>query len=186
MGYKALIFGIQWYGVNNATHGFLLYALVSRHMDSIGAIIAVLVVAIGLLAGVGVVHQSLSNTGAEQAYTESFDPGTNQTHVTLNESNRDSVYYTSTVNVTDENDSLMRPGIDYQWHESNGTLTVLDDGGLDDDTTATVEYSLRIPSEQQRNYATMLGEFMNAAYAIPLLFGFALVVAGITVLGGLS
>lgn len=155
-------------------------------MDSIGAIIAVLVVAIGLLAGVGVVHQSLSNTGAQETYTETFDPGTNQTHVTLNESNRDSVYYTSTVDVTDENNSLMRPGIDYTWHETNGTLTVLDDGDLDGDTNATIDYSLRIPSEQQRNYASMLGDFMNAAYAIPLVFGIALVVAGIGVLGNLS
>lgn len=155
-------------------------------MDSIGAIIAVLVVAIGLLAGVGVVHQSLSNTGADQAYTETFDPGTNETHVTLNESNRDSVYYTSSVDVTDENNSLMRPGIDYTWHETNGTLTVLDGGDLDGDSTATVDYSLRIPNEQQRNYATMLGDFMNAAYAIPLVFGVALVVAGIGVLGNLS
>jgi hypothetical protein len=155
-------------------------------MDSVGAIIAVLVVGIGLLAGVGVVHQSLSNTGAEQAYTESFDPGTNQTHVTLNESNRDSVYYTSSVTVTDENNSVMRPGIDYDWHESNGTLTVLDDGELDGDANATVDYSLRIPTEQQRNYATMLGDFMNAAYAIPLIFAFAVVVAGIGVLGNLS
>lgn len=155
-------------------------------MDSVGAIIAALVVAIGLLAGAGVVQYTLANGGDEQAYTESFDPGTNETHVQLNESNRDSVYYSSTVTVAGEDDSRMRPGIDYQWHESNGTLTVIDGGELDGDSEATVEYSVRIPSEQQRTYASMFGQFINSGYAIPFVFMVVLLVAGLGTLSSLS
>lgn len=155
-------------------------------MDSVGAFIAAILVAIALLASAGVVHYSLASTGDQSAFTEDFDPGTNQTHVTLNESNRNSVYYTSQVTVVDENDSTMRPGIDYNWHESNGTLNVLDDGQLDGDANATIDYSYRIPNQQQRTFASMLGEFINAAYLIPLVLVIAGLVAGLIGLGSLS
>lgn len=155
-------------------------------MDSVGAVIAALVIAIGLLGTVGVAQYALANGGSEQALTETFDPGTNETHVELNESNRDGVYYSSSVDVTDENGSLMRPGTDYEWHQSNGTLTVLDGGGLDGDTEGTVEYSLRVPSEQQRNYASMIGQFVNASYALPLVLVVVLMVAGVAALSSLS
>lgn len=155
-------------------------------MDSVGAIIAVLVIAVGLLASVGVAQYTLANGGDEVTFTETFDPGTNQTHVTLNESNRDGVYYSSTVDVTDENGTLMRPGTDYNWHSSNGTLTVLDGGELDGDTEGTVEYSLRVPSEQQQNYASMIGQLVNASYALPLVLGIALMLAGVAALSSLS
>lgn len=155
-------------------------------MDSVGAMLAAIIVAVSLLAGAGVVQYSLSNSGTEHTYTEAFDPGTNQTDVVLNESNRDGVYYDTTVSVTDENGSAMRPGIDYRWHESNGTLTVLDGGDLDGDTSGTIEYSLRIPSEQQKNSASLLGDWINASYAIPLIFVVGLVVVAVAVLGNLS
>lgn len=155
-------------------------------MDSVGAIIAALLVAVSLLAGAGVIHYSVSNTGDQTTYTETFDPGTNQTHVTLNESNRDGVYYSSTVDVTDENGSVMRPGIDYKWHQSNGTLTVLNGGELDGDTEGAVEYSLRVPSSQQQSSASLLASWVNISYAIPLVFVVALVILGIGVLSNLS
>lgn len=165
---------------------FLVLILVSTRMDSVGAIIAALLVGVSLLAGTGIIHYSVSNTGDQATYSETFDPGTNQTHITLNESNRDGVYYSSTVDVTDENDSVMRPGIDYRWHQSNGTLTVLDGGGLDGDNEGTVEYSLRVPSSQQKSSATLLASWVNVSYAIPLVFVVALVVIAVGVLSNLS
>ncbi len=155
-------------------------------MDSVGAIIGALVIAIGLLAGVGVAQYMLADSGSEQALTESFDPGTNETLVVLNESNRDGVYYSSSVDVTDENGSLMLSGSDYTWNQSNGTLTVLDGGRLEGDANATVEYSIRVPSEQQRNYASMIGQLVNANYALPLVLVVVLMVAGVAALSSLS
>jgi len=155
-------------------------------MKGVGTMIAVLVIAIGLLGAVGVTHYATASTGVQEQYTESFDPGTNQTHVTLNQSNQTGVYYTDVVNVTGENDSRMRPGIDYRWHSSNGTLTVLDGGNLDGDTSATIEYSLRIPSEQQKTYTTLLGNLFNATYAIPIVAAIALLVAALSLFTQLS
>jgi hypothetical protein len=153
---------------------------------AVGAIIAVVVVAAALLIGVGVLQASLSNTGTHYEYTEDFDPGTNQTHVTLNESSQNGVYYDASVNVTGENASVMRPGLDYTWHESNGTLTVLDNGNLDGDATATITYGLRIPSEQQKTTIGNLGQIVDLAYAVPIILAAALVVIGAGVLGGLT
>lgn len=155
-------------------------------MDSAGAAIAALVVAIGLLAGAGVVHYATANSGDEYTYSETFDPGNNQTQVTFNESNRDGVYYASTVNVTDENGTVMRPGVDYEWHVSNGTLTVLDGGSLDGDQSGQIEYSLRVPSSQQKSYASLLGGWINATYAIPLVFAVVMVIGGASLLSNLT
>lgn len=154
-------------------------------MDSAGTIIAVILVAITLLAGAGVVHYSLSNTGAQTTYTESFTPTSGDT-ITFNESERDDVYYDTAVNVTGENDAVMQQGVDYNWHQSNGTLTVISGGDLEDDSSANIEYGLRVPSDQQRTYASMLGGWITATYALPLVLAVALVVLGLGVLANLT
>lgn len=153
--------------------------------QGVGAAFALIIIAIGLLVGVGVVQYSVASTGVQKTYTEEFTPGSSGSLIVFNQSQEDEVYYSPSVNVTDKQNDLMQPGLDYEWHKNNGTLRVLD-GDLDNDSSATITYSLRIPTSKQKGYASLLGGFLNTAYALPLVLGAAIVIAGITVLGGLS
>jgi hypothetical protein len=154
-------------------------------MRSIGALIVLVVLALGLLISVGVINAGLSNQGPQQTYSEDFTPGTGGSLVTLNQSNLDTVYYTDAVTVTDENGTEMRATEDYEWYSSNGTLRVLSGGRLVNDSTATVNYSYRAPTGQQRSLASQLAQFVNVAYALPLVLAAALVMIGASVLGNL-
>lgn len=155
-------------------------------MDSVGGIIAAVLIAIVLLGAAGVTQYALADGGTEQVYEETFDPGENETLVVLNQSQQDDVYYSSSVTVTDENESLMRADSDYQWNQDNGTLTVLDGGRLDGDAEGTIEYSVSVPTAQQDEYATLIGGWLNATYMFPLVLIVALVVVSIGALSGLS
>lgn len=154
-------------------------------MDSPAAVVALIIVAIMLVGGAATAQFAVSSTGDKRTFTEEFNTSAPGDIVEFNQSNVEEVYYSDTVNVTDENGTLMRDGQDYEWIERNGTLRVLS-GELENDTDATIRYSYRDPSPTQVNQASRIATLFDSALWIPLALLIALLVAALGVFGGLS
>lgn len=154
-------------------------------MDSPAAIVAVIILAIVLVGGGAMAQLALEENGVQRTYTEDFNTTTPGSTVTFTHSLEPGVYYTDTVNVTDENGTRMREGYDYDWNTENGTLTVLN-GPLENDTGATITYAYRDPTQSQTQTAQRLSFIYENAYALPLVGIIALVLLAISGLSSLT
>lgn len=145
-------------------------------------IIAIVTLALLLLVGSLAVSASLENGGQlttieNESWTA--DPG-NTTD--LNRSNLDGVYYAEQAEVT-QNGEPLTAGIDYEWDDSNGTITALDGGTLSGGDTATVTYEYRTPSEEQENLATLFATGFDIGSGLLLALVAGLVITALAVLG---
>lgn len=155
-------------------------------MDSIGAVVAAIVLAIMLIGGGAVAQLAYEDSGATQeVVNESFDAGTAGSLVVLNESERDGVFYGEDPVVVNATGQTYLAGQDYDWNERNGTLTVLD-GDLVNTTNNTIEYSYTIPSESQTETANTLASLFSAGLWLPLILVVLLVMLAAGALGGLA
>jgi len=155
-------------------------------MDSAGAIIAIVFVAlaiVGSLAGAQLAYE----TGGEQfSETEDFDTNGVGSDVILNQSNREGLYYSADVNVQNGSGVAMVPESDYTWDDDNGTLTV-ESQDLANETSATIGYGYQIPTETQGQVASLLSNVLgDVAIFVPLIFVLALVTIALGLLGALS
>lgn len=131
--------------------------------------IVIAFIALAILASVGVagLQSSLETAGEDydiENETWTPDPGS----VTeLDNSNRAGAYYAENVTVYNESDVEMDAGDDYRWHSSNGTVEALAGGDLDGDSSATITYRFQQTTEDQRQFASLLGQ-------VPRMMGFAL------------
>jgi preprotein translocase subunit SecF len=156
-------------------------------MDSIGAIVAAIILAI-LLVGGGVVAQISFNESAEQelSFTETFDAGDIGTIVKFNESDQgNKVYYDDTVVVKTKNNKELVDNEDYEWMEDNGTLKVLSDD-LANTVDNEINYSYRAPTDQQQHIGNRVSHFYTTAKWLPFVLIFLLVMIVVGGLGGLS
>lgn len=104
---------------------------------------------------------------------ESFTPQVD-TAVALDRSNLgDTVYYNNSVDVVDENGDQSFEGEDYIWYEKNGTIEALSGGNLDGDASATIDYSYRETTTEQRELTALLSQIPKSV-ALILPLGFAL------------
>jgi uncharacterized protein YdeI (BOF family) len=156
-------------------------------MDSIGAVVAAILLAMMLVGGAAVAQISYNESAEqEQTFTETFDAGAAGTIVTFNESNMGNLYYyDDTVTVVTKNNKELVDGDDYEWFDENGTLKVLD-GDLDNTTDNEITYSLREPTEQQTEIAENVAVIFGSAQWLPLVLVFLLVLLAVGALGGLT
>lgn len=151
-------------------------------MDSPAAIVIVIVLGITVVGGAAMAQLTIEETGQQRAFTEDFNTTTTGSTVAFDHSHEPNVYYTDTVNVTNETGERMRAGVDYDWRQGNGTLEVLSED-LANETGASIDYEYRDPTEQQQQTADHLALIFQNAYALPLVGLIALLLVG---LGGLS
>jgi len=128
------------------------------------AVVVVLVLIVIALGGVYMYEASLEDAGENVTITgESWTP--NAGSVTeLEHSNQTGAFYDEEVTVYDSNGNEMEAGTDYRWFVGNGTVKALQGGGLDGETTATIDYGYSQTTEQHRDFANLV------AY-IPMLIG---------------
>lgn len=155
-------------------------------MDSIGAIVSVFVLAILVLGGGLVASHSLASSGqTQQQVSDKFSAGSVGSHIVFNASNRDGVYYSSSIAVTASNGDPYIAGKDYTWHRSNGTLTVKSQT-LANTSNDQVAFSYRIPSTSQSRVASLVGALLRTGSFLPLLVIVLLIVIALGVLAGAS
>lgn len=140
------------------------------------AIFAALALVILAIAGVQLFQAGLATAGDKQEISdESFTP-TAGSLTTLDRSDLDNAYYSDTVNVQDENGSQSFNGTDYIWFQDNGTIKPLTGGNLDGDASATIDYSYRKTTAEQRGFAQMLSTVPQMlSYVVIALFAVAFV-----------
>lgn len=137
-------------------------------------------IALLVLTGAVAVDASLSDAGFETEITaEEFNASAAGT-VTLNESNRDGVFYNDEVSVRDDKGREMVAGEDYEWNETNGTINVLSGGDLVGTDPAEIDYGFRVPSDEQSAVADV---FASGFEIIGLLL---IVLAGGAILAALG
>lgn len=140
------------------------------------ALVAIFALAIVLTAGVMGLQASFENAGSnEVVINETFTPGTGGNVVTLDDSEKSAAFYTSdneTV-VYNGSDTEMEEGTDYEWIEQNGTVKVLSGGDLAGDSSAKISYSYQLTTEEQRQWARVMGALPQA---LGLAFPFFLLV----------
>lgn len=100
----------------------------------------------------------------------------------LDNSYRTGAYYDEEVTVRDENGTLASDGDDYTWDDVNGTVTALQGGILENDSSATITYAFSQTSQEQRDFAAVLSMIPEAAGAmallIPVLMALAIIRGG--------
>jgi len=153
-------------------------------MDSVGAAIAMLVVASAVVGAGAVAQLALEDGGEYTAVTETVTTGNVSELVVLNESNREDTFYSDTVNITNATGVTMQAGEDYTWHDRNGTFTVKSSQLANQD--ATVEYEYRTATANQLQISGWIATLIETGYALPLLFMVLLIVLGASALGGLT
>ena len=133
------------------------------------AVLAVLCIGLFLMVAVMGFNSALAdNQQRHDIENESFtpDPG-NVTE--LENSNLDAADYDDTVTVRNESNTTMTEGTDYEWHESNGTLTTLEGGDLANDSTGYVTYGYNRPPPDQVMLANVFSQIPSAMGAfLPL------------------
>lgn len=149
-------------------------------MDSAQGLIAVVVVALVFVGGGIGAQYALSDMGSQNDYSEDFEAGSVGTLETFNHSNVDGAYYDRSVNVSGANMGMVE-GQDYEWHETNGTLTVESERLAN--STAKIDYGYSMPTQAQDDIASTIGYILQTGAWIPLVLIFAVVVLG---LGGFS
>jgi uncharacterized protein YaiE (UPF0345 family) len=154
----------------------------------IGLIAVVMLVAAGATAVDDATRRSSPQVTVDN---ESFD-AVGGSVVELNNSNRDAVYFEDAVDVytfdsqgnKEIDDGVLADG-NYTWNTNNGTLTVVDNSYLDNQTNTSVTYNYSRPDKTQRGIAQIIGNGLDVAQLLILVLGAGLVLASVRVLGGL-
>jgi hypothetical protein len=156
-------------------------------MDSIGAVVAAILLAMLLVGGAAVAQISYQESGEnQQELTETFDAGAAGTIIAFNESNKpNQYYYDDTVTVVSKNNKEYMQGEDYNWIQKNGTLEVLD-GDLENTNDNEITYSFRAPSREQNAFAERVSLMFETTRYLPLLLILLLILLAVGGLGGLS
>jgi|APHM01.1.fsa_nt_gi hypothetical protein len=145
--------------------------------------LALLALALVVLAAGGVtgMEAALDDAGPQTEITdEQFTPSAG-TVQQLDESNRDGATYSESVSVADENGTQSVAGTDFVFFSQNGTIKPLTGGNLDGDSSATVSYSFREPTDTQVGFATT---FSQIPAVLPLIGVVVVALAFIRALGG--
>lgn len=144
-------------------------------------VIVFFVIAIFAAAAPAALSATLDEAGEQTAITnESFTPSAGSV-TTLDQSNLDNSDYSDTVAVFDGSNNRVYEDDDYIWFESNGTIKTVTGGELDGDTSATISYSVKQTTAQQRGFASMFSQIpsvMGLALPIFALLIFLAVVRG--------
>jgi len=144
------------------------------------AVVAIFALMVLALVGTYAVDASLENAGENVTNQgESFTPDAGNV-TNLTDSHIDGAYYDHEVTVTDENGNPSQNGTDYIWFVRNGTIKTITGGNLDGDTTATIDYGYRLPTDQQRQFATLLALLPQVIAVIIPVFVFVLALVFLT------
>jgi len=155
-------------------------------MDSPGAIVGVVIVAVLLLGALVGAQFAYASSGQTTTVNESVDTGAVGDRVVLNQSNQDGLSYSTDAAVVNASGVDMIPGSDFSWQRTNGTLTV-DSERLANETGATVTYAYTVPTQSQNQVVAMLANVLGpGAQWVPLVMILGLVFLAFGVLGGLS
>lgn len=129
-------------------------------------ILAFVAIAILSMAGVAAYEASLAEAGEDKLeVNETFVPDAGNV-TTLDESNRNGVYYAQNVTVYESHQQL-EPGVDYRWIADNGSVKALAGGQLDGASSANITYAYQVTTQAQRDLAGVAGQ-------VPRLAGLAL------------
>jgi len=153
-------------------------------MDSVGAAIAMLVVASAVIGAGAVAQLALEDSGEYTQLNETVTTGAVGDTVTLNESQREDTFYSDTVGIENATGVTMQAGDDYTWDDRDGTFTVESSRLANQD--ATVDYAYRTATSEQLQLSAWLGTLIETGYALPLLFIVLLIILAASALGGLS
>jgi len=155
----------------------------------IGLIAVVLLVAAGATAVDDATRRSSPTVTVNN---ETFDAA-GGTVVKLNNSNRQAVYYEDSVDVysydingnnNENEDGVVAEG-NYTWNTNNGTLAVVNNSYLDNQTNTSITYNYSRPDKTQRGMAAIIGDGLDVAQLLILVLAAGLVLASVRVLGGL-
>lgn len=147
-------------------------------------LIAVIGFALLMLAGASAINAAFQASG--QGYhvdNESFAPapGVNQ----LANSNIANATYNNSVTVEDGNQSVVTASGNYSWLQNNGTVDVVANSYLDNQSTAYIEYGWVENSDQQRDFAALFGNGLDIAQLLVFVMLLGLFLAAVSTLGGL-
>jgi hypothetical protein len=121
-----------------------------------------------LLGGAGAISLAY-DSGAERITVdnESFDPTGD---VTLNESNRQYADYDQNVSVLNTTrNTEYAPGGNYTWFAQNGTLEVVANSELDNQSTAVIDYGLYQSDQASTGLRAMWAQLFGASGTVPIV-----------------
>lgn len=95
----------------------------------------------------------------------------------LDNSYRTGAHFSDDVIVRDENGTLASEGEDFSWDSVNGTVTALQGGMLEGDSSATISYAFAQTSQQQRDLAAVLAIVPDVVGALVILVPVLMVLA---------
>ncbi len=148
--------------------------------------IVLIAVPVLLVGGIAAVDSSLEEAGNETTVTdESFEPVGGDT-TTLNQSDVDGAIYDETVTVESNGTTYESDG-NYSWDgglDGNGTISVVENSSLSNQSTATIDYGYTKTTEHQRFISGMLGDMFNTGGLMVIVVGIALILFAARVLGG--
>lgn len=131
-------------------------------------ILAFVAIAVLSMAGVAAYQAGLAEAGEDNLeVNETFTPDAGNV-TTLDESNRNGVYYAQNVTVYESGQEL-DAGADYRWIADNGTIKALAGGQLDGAASANITYAYQVTTKGQRDLAGVAGQVPRiAGLALPL------------------
>lgn len=141
--------------------------------------VALVVLAVVFVAGIGAMDASLSSNTVNQTTTnESFTPIGNTT-VELANSNLTYATYYDNETIRFTNGTIVTSGGNYTWNaEGNGTVKVVNNSRLSNVSTALATYSYDAPTPEARGVGAMMAGVFDSGGAIVLgLAAFALLAA---------
>lgn len=130
-------------------------------------IIAFAAIAIVAIAGAGAFQATVADAGdAVTVENETFDPAASP--ITVDANNQTGAYLNDPATETVRNTSevVMESGQDYEYHPENGTLVVLDDGRLANDSTGYITYGYQQTSSEQRGLASIFAGQLDVIGAL--------------------
>lgn len=135
------------------------------------AVVSLILLVLVAFVGVYGLQAALAEAGEDRVVeNETWTPDAGN-WTELEESNRTGAYYADSVDVYDENGTLVEAGQDYEWSATNGSIKALVGGELDGDANATISYEYQQTTQEQRDLAGL-------AAIMPRIVGVVIVAVG--------
>lgn len=151
----------------------------------IGAVFFMLILSLGVVA----VQDSMDRGGEPytvQGESIADSPLTGGQTYEVDNANVPNARFQNRVEVRNGTGEMMVADEDYVWYPSNGSVKVVTGGRIDGDEEMTITYAYNVPTDEQRELTTIVGQLISSGEAFMWAFGAIISIAFLRLLAGVA
>lgn len=156
-------------------------------MDPLPAAVAAVAIMIFAIGGLYVYDATVQDSRHDITIdNESFTPNASDGVERFDNSELERADYDETVDVFDANESEIEQSGNYTWHDSNGTLSVVSNSQLDNESNATITYGYLGQTLDQTKVSNVLIDSQELVRVLIIVAGAMMLLTALVAMGVLT